>query len=97
VTQTRSGLLGLLVAGAVLFLATGASAYTAVSPSVTLRVMSFNIFYGGDELNMGTGQFCHDPAGCPKTLDQTAYAIRASGARFSTTATARSRPRRSSR
>ena len=42
--------------------------------------MSFNIFYGGDELNMATGQFCKDPAGCPETLDQVANAIRASGA-----------------
>jgi hypothetical protein len=55
----------------------GASAQTG---SVTLRVMSFNIFYGGDELNLQTGQFCKDAAGCPETLDQVAVAIRASGA-----------------
>jgi endonuclease/exonuclease/phosphatase family metal-dependent hydrolase len=42
--------------------------------------MSFNIFYGGDELNLQTRQFCKDPAGCPETLDQVAEAIRASGA-----------------
>ena len=47
---------------------------------MTLRVMSFNIFYGGDELNLQTRQFCKDPAGCPETLDQVAKAIRASGA-----------------
>jgi Endonuclease/Exonuclease/phosphatase family len=47
---------------------------------VTLRVMSFNIFYGGDELNLQTRQFCKDSAGCPETLDQVANAIRASGA-----------------
>jgi hypothetical protein len=47
---------------------------------VTLKVMSFNIFYGGDELNLQTRQFCKDPAGCPETLDQVAAAIRASGA-----------------
>ena len=42
--------------------------------------MTFNIFYGGDELNLQTRQFCKDPAGCPETLDQVANAIRASGA-----------------
>jgi len=47
---------------------------------VTLRVMSFNIFYGGDELNLQTRQFCKDPAGCPETLDQVANAIRAASA-----------------
>jgi hypothetical protein len=42
--------------------------------------MSFNIFYGGDELNLQTRQFCRDAVGCPETLDQVAEAIRASGA-----------------
>jgi Endonuclease/Exonuclease/phosphatase family len=42
--------------------------------------MSFNIFYGGDELNLQTRQFCRDPAGCPETLDQVVAAIRASDA-----------------
>jgi endonuclease/exonuclease/phosphatase family metal-dependent hydrolase len=56
---------------------TGAS---APDDSITLRVMSFNIFYGGDELNLQTRQFCRDAAGCPETLDQVANAIRASGA-----------------
>ena len=60
-----------------LFAGSGAAAPTG---SMTLRVMSFNIFYGGDELNLQTGQFCKDPAGCPETLDQVAVAIRASGA-----------------
>jgi hypothetical protein len=53
---------------------------TAPDPTITLRVMSFNIFYGGDELNLQTRQFCKDAAGCPETLDQVAAAIRASGA-----------------
>jgi endonuclease/exonuclease/phosphatase family metal-dependent hydrolase len=57
-----------------------ASAAPAPTASTTLRVMSFNIFYGGDELNLQTRQFCRDPAGCPETLDQVAAAIRASGA-----------------
>jgi Endonuclease/Exonuclease/phosphatase family len=62
---------------AVLF---AASATPAPTGSTTLKVMSFNIFYGGDELNLQTRQFCRDPAGCPETLDQVAAAIRASGA-----------------
>ena len=57
-----------------------ASAAPAPTASTTLKVMSFNIFYGGDELNLQTRQFCKDPAGCPETLDQVVSAIRASGA-----------------
>ena len=74
----RAGL-AILVATTLLLIGapTGASAPT---DSITLRVMSFNIFYGGDELNLQTRQFCKDPAGCPETLDQVATAIRASGA-----------------
>jgi Endonuclease/Exonuclease/phosphatase family len=53
---------------------------TAPDPTIPLRVMSFNIFYGGDELNLRTRQFCKDAAGCPETLDQVAAAIRASRA-----------------
>ena len=53
---------------------------SAESPTITLRVMSFNIFYGGDELNLQTRQFCRDAAGCPETLEQVIAAIRASGA-----------------
>src|ERR671922_2037468 len=52
----------------------------APSSVLTLKVMSFNIFYGGDELNLQTRQFCRDPAGCPETLEQVVQAIRASGA-----------------
>jgi len=52
----------------------------APTVSTTLKVMTFNIFYGGDELNLETRQFCRDPAGCPETLDQVVAAIRASGA-----------------
>jgi endonuclease/exonuclease/phosphatase family metal-dependent hydrolase len=68
------------IAAAAVLLGAPQSATTAPAPGVTLRVMSFNIFYGGDELNLQTRQFCKDPAGCPETLDQVANAIRASGA-----------------
>jgi hypothetical protein len=67
------------VAALVVTLPTSSGA-AAATDSITLRVMSFNIFYGGDELNLETGQFCKDAAGCPETLDQVAVAIRASGA-----------------
>jgi endonuclease/exonuclease/phosphatase family metal-dependent hydrolase len=80
--QSRGTKVGTVVAAfavAVCLLA-GASPAPAADPSVTLRVMSFNIFYGGDELNLQTRQFCKDPAGCPETLDQVANAIRAAGA-----------------
>jgi endonuclease/exonuclease/phosphatase family metal-dependent hydrolase len=80
--QSRGTKLGAVVAvfAVAVCLLAGASPAPAADPSVTLRVMSFNIFYGGDELNLQTRQFCKDPAGCPETLDQVAAAIRASGA-----------------
>jgi hypothetical protein len=42
--------------------------------------MTQNIFYGGDELDLSTGKFCHRPAGCPETLAQVEKVIRESGA-----------------
>jgi len=47
------------------------------TPTVEVRVMTLNIFYGGDELNLGNGQFCLRPDGCPETLDRVVEAIRA--------------------
>src|SRR6187551_1932247 len=77
--RIRIGLLAGMLAAATLLLApTGGG--TAPTATTTLKVMSFNIFYGGDELNLQTRQFCKDPAGCPETLDQVVAAIRASGA-----------------
>jgi Endonuclease/Exonuclease/phosphatase family len=78
----RANRLGLLVSvlTAALLMAVPPMGGADPPSSVTLRVMSFNIFYGGDELNLQTRQFCKDPAGCPETLDQVAVAIRASGA-----------------
>jgi hypothetical protein len=46
------------------------------APTVELRVMTLNIFYGGDELNLGNGQFCIRPDGCPETLAKVVEAIR---------------------
>ena len=49
---------------------------TAATP-VTVKVMTLNIFYGGDEWNPETGHWCRSPAGCPETLEQVASTIRA--------------------
>ena len=55
--------------------AAGAGARPAVA--IELRVMTLNIFYGGDELNLTNGQFCLRPDGCPETLAKVVEAIRA--------------------
>jgi Endonuclease/Exonuclease/phosphatase family len=68
------------IAAALCLSLTSSTAVSAPANSITLRVMSFNIFYGGDELNLQTRQFCKDAAGCPETLEQVVAAIRASGA-----------------
>ena len=43
-----------------------APAAAAPAPTVDLKVMSFNILYGGDEVSLGGdhGHWCQDPAGC---------------------------------
>jgi endonuclease/exonuclease/phosphatase family metal-dependent hydrolase len=53
----------------------------AVGPvSLTLRIMSFNIFYGGDELDLSTDDWCTKPTGCQEAFAQVLAAIRESGA-----------------
>lgn len=47
---------------------------------VPLRVMTLNIFYGGDELNLTSGTWCNRPDGCPETLERVIEVVRASGA-----------------
>src|SRR5262245_12167336 len=78
--RTWIGLLAAVLAAVALASAAPQSGQSAPGSTATLKVMTFNIFYGGDELNLQTRQFCKDPAGCPETLDQVAAAIRASGA-----------------
>jgi endonuclease/exonuclease/phosphatase family metal-dependent hydrolase len=78
--RTWIGLAAAVLVSLALASAAPQSGQSAPSASTTLKVMTFNIFYGGDELNLQTRQFCKDPAGCPETLDQVAAAIRASGA-----------------
>ena len=61
----------------VLLCALAPSAVRAQPDAVTVKVMTLNIFYGGDEWNLDTGQWCTRPAGCPETLLHVADAIRA--------------------
>jgi endonuclease/exonuclease/phosphatase family metal-dependent hydrolase len=54
---------------------------TAAAPSsTTVRVMTLNIFYGGDELDLKTGDWCTVRTGCQETFAQVIEAIRESGA-----------------
>ncbi|HEV2950643.1 MAG TPA: endonuclease/exonuclease/phosphatase family protein, partial [Actinomycetota bacterium] len=48
----------------------------AASP-VTVKVMTLNIFYGGDEWNLETGQWCRRPAGCQETMRHVVATIEA--------------------
>jgi endonuclease/exonuclease/phosphatase family metal-dependent hydrolase len=50
---------------------------TAVAAPVVVKVMTLNIFYGGDEWNLRNGQWCADPAGCPETLGHVVSTIQA--------------------
>ena len=52
----------------------------AAAPQVMLKVMTLNIFYGGDEWNPAKQQWCRDAAGCPETLLLVADTIRAADA-----------------
>jgi len=61
-------------------LAPVAVAAPAVEPTAVVRVMTLNVFYGGDELDLRTGSWCHRPAGCAETLAQVEHVIEASGA-----------------
>jgi len=81
--RLAAGLAALVLAG-LPALAAPASAASAASAApettVSLRVMTLNIFYGGDEIDLHTGSWCHRKAGCPETRAQVVEAIRASGA-----------------
>jgi endonuclease/exonuclease/phosphatase family metal-dependent hydrolase len=52
----------------------------AAAATATVKVMTLNIFYGGDEWNLDTGQWCRNPAGCPETLRHVATTIQAADA-----------------
>src|SRR3989338_1048712 len=44
--------------------------------SVRIRVLNVNIFYGGDEINLTSGNWCSHPDGCAETLDKVVETIR---------------------
>ncbi len=48
--------------------------------AVELSVMTFNIFYGGDELDLETGDFCEVADGCDQTFEHVVATVQASGA-----------------
>jgi endonuclease/exonuclease/phosphatase family metal-dependent hydrolase len=52
----------------------------STSRPVRLSVMTQNIFYGGDDYDLATGDFCEVADGCPKALHRLARIIRRSGA-----------------
>ena len=82
------GLLGLALGLSVGFGADVTSAQAAPAAPVAapeaeavhLSVMSLNIFYGGDDFDLATGDWCPVADGCPRTLRKVARYIRASGA-----------------
>src|SRR6188474_1812399 len=47
---------------------------------VTLRVATFNVFYGGDEMVLASRDWCTDPAGCQETFAAVVDAIKQSKA-----------------
>ena len=58
----------------------GARAERRVAPTVQVSVMTQNIFYGGDDYQLSTGEFCPVADGCPRALHRLARIIAASGA-----------------
>ena len=79
-TRIASILCVILVASAGLLVVSGDASAGASARSVTLRVMTFNIFYGGDELDLTSLNYCTRPEGCQETLAQVVETIRTSGA-----------------
>jgi endonuclease/exonuclease/phosphatase family metal-dependent hydrolase len=51
-----------------------------IVPPVRVSVMTQNIFYGGDDYDLATGDFCPVANGCPRALHRIAHVIRVSGA-----------------
>ena len=74
---TISLAIGVLVAAPV---AAGARADRSVASTVQVSVMTQNIFYGGDDYQLSTGQFCPVTDGCPRALHRLAHIIAVSGA-----------------
>src|SRR3954468_14122361 len=53
---------------------------TAAPQIVELSVMSQNVFYGGDDYDLTTGDFCPVSDGCPQALTRLAAVIKQAGA-----------------
>jgi endonuclease/exonuclease/phosphatase family metal-dependent hydrolase len=68
------------LAAALLALLPAVPAGAADHATTRVRVLTLNIFYGGDELDLATGEFCAEPDGCPETLGHLQRLIRSSGA-----------------
>jgi endonuclease/exonuclease/phosphatase family metal-dependent hydrolase len=60
--------------------AASAAPQSAAASTLTLKVMSQNIFYGGDDLVPSTETFCPVTDGCPENLVRIENMIRKSGA-----------------
>ncbi len=60
--------------------AAGIGPFDSGAERTTLKVMTFNIFYGGDDYDLDTGKFCAETNGCPETLDRIEAAIESTGA-----------------
>lgn len=77
----RHRLVAVALAGALALV--GSPVATASPPeadTAVVRVMNLNIFYGGDELDLQTGNFCHRSAGCPETAIEGSATIDAATA-----------------
>ena len=76
--------LGLALTFAAIFLAgcSGDEEPAAQSPDMTttLKVMTFNVFYGADEMKLPERDWCTDPEGCQDTFALAVEAIRRSDA-----------------
>ena len=68
--------LSILVAAAALVLGP-APVDAAPKPGVRLRILNVNIFYGGDEIDLASGKWCHRSDGCPENLARMIDAIQA--------------------
>jgi endonuclease/exonuclease/phosphatase family metal-dependent hydrolase len=79
-TVMRSRVVSAIVVAAVVAAAIVVAPPSAAAQPVTVRVMTLNILYGGDELDLETGGWCSRPRGCRDALRQVVRTIRRSGA-----------------
>lgn len=70
----------LTITAGVPFIVSGGGNAEDSNPSIELRIMTFNIFYGGDEANLDTMNWVMNPEGNEETFNQVVQTIRASGA-----------------